>query len=124
MTTTTTPSFAGGRNIAMKVPPHQWEATVAFYRDVLGLKLLENHLPNVGFEFGSNQLWIDRVEGMSQAELWLELAASDIPEAAKHLAKAGVVRCDAIEPLPEGYEGFWIASPAAIIHMVAKPDHY
>lgn len=119
-----TPSFAGGRNIAMKVPSHQWEATVAFYRDVLGLKQLENHLPNVGFEFGSNQLWIDRVEGMSQAELWLELAARDIPDAAKHLSKAGVVRCDEIEPLPEGYEGFWIASPASIIHMVAKPDHY
>lgn len=49
-----TPSFAGGRNIAMKVPPHQWEATVTFYRDVLGLKLLENHLSNIGFEFGSN----------------------------------------------------------------------
>lgn len=61
---------------------------------------------------------------MSQAELWLELAASDIPEAAKHLAESGVVRCDQIEPLPEGYEGFWISSPASIIHMVAKPGHY
>ena len=26
--------FSGGKNIAMKVPPHQYEATVAFYRDV------------------------------------------------------------------------------------------
>lgn len=116
--------FAGGRNIAMKVPPHLWEATVHFYRDVLGLKLLDNHLPNIGFEFGSNQLWIDRVDGMSQTELWLELAASDIPAASEHLAMAGVVRRDEIEPLPENYEGFWIASPASIIHMVAKPDHY
>ena len=49
--------FAGGRNIALKVPPHQYDATVQFYRDVLGLKVLENHLPAVGFEFGSNQLW-------------------------------------------------------------------
>ena len=108
----------------MKVPPHLWEATVHFYRDVLGLKLLDNHLPNIGFEFGSNQLWIDRVDGMSQTELWLELAASDIPAASEHLATAGVVRRDEIEPLPENYEGFWIASPASIIHMVAKPDHY
>jgi hypothetical protein len=23
-----TPMFSGGRNIAMKVPPHQWETTV------------------------------------------------------------------------------------------------
>lgn len=30
--------FAAGRNIAMKVPPHLYEATVQFYRDVLGLK--------------------------------------------------------------------------------------
>lgn len=81
-----------------------------------------DHLPKVVFEFGPNQLWIDQVEGMSQAELWLELAASDVPAAAKHLANAGVVRCDEIEPLPEGYEGFWIASPAAIIHLVAKPN--
>ena len=116
--------FAGGRNIAMKVPPHLWEATVHFYRDVLGLKSLDNHLPNVGFEFGANQLWIDRVDGLSQAELWLELSASDIPKASEHLASAGVVRRDEIEPLPENYEGFWIASPASIIHMVAKPDHY
>lgn len=116
--------FAGGRNIAMKVPPHLWEATVQFYRDVLGLKALDNHLPNVGFEFGANQLWIDRIDGLSQAELWLELSASDIPAASQHLAAAGIVRRDEIEPLPENYEGFWIASPASIIHMVAKPDHY
>jgi hypothetical protein len=30
------PKFAGGRNIAMKVPPHLWDATVRFYRDVGG----------------------------------------------------------------------------------------
>jgi hypothetical protein len=30
------------------------------------------------------------------------------------------VRCDQIEPLPEGFEGFWIANPAAIAHLVAK----
>ncbi len=32
-------TFRGGHNIAMKVPPHQFEATVNFYRDVLGLPL-------------------------------------------------------------------------------------
>jgi hypothetical protein len=36
------PSFVGGRNIATKVPPHQWTATVAFYRDTLGLPELDN----------------------------------------------------------------------------------
>jgi len=116
--------FSGGRNIAMKVPPHQYEETVRFYRDVLGLRPLDNHPPAVGFEFGANQLWIDRVPGMSQAEIWLEIATPDTQAAAEHLRAAGAVRRDEIEPLPEGYAGFWISSPASIIHMVAKPDHY
>jgi hypothetical protein len=37
--------FAGGLNIAMKVPPYVWEATVAFYRDVVGLKVMEHAPP-------------------------------------------------------------------------------
>ena len=74
--------------------PHQYDATVQFYRDVLGLKVLQNHLPAVGFEFGSNQLWIDRVTGLSQAELWLEIVTDDVPAASTRLRDAGVVRCD------------------------------
>ena len=30
---------------------------------------------SVCLEFGANQLWIDHVDGFSQAEIWLELAA-------------------------------------------------
>lgn len=117
--------FTGGRNIAMKVPPHLWDATVQFYRDVLGLPIIEHAPtvpPSVGFAFGANQLWIDRVESVSHAELWLELTASDVPAAARHLQAAGVVRRDEIEPLPADHEGFWIANPASIIHMVAKAE--
>jgi hypothetical protein len=33
-----TARIKGGINIAMKVPPHQYEETIAFYRDVIGLK--------------------------------------------------------------------------------------
>jgi len=29
-----------------------------------------------------------------------------------------VVRCDAIEPLPEGFQGFWIANSAGIVHLL------
>ncbi len=29
--------FAGGRNIAIKLPPHEFDSTLRFYRDVLGL---------------------------------------------------------------------------------------
>lgn len=53
--------FAGGRNIAIKTPPHQYEATVQFYRDVIGLTPLTSYLPKHVFEFGASQLWIDRM---------------------------------------------------------------
>ena len=117
--------FAGGRNIAMKVPPHLWEATVQFYRDVLALKIVEQAetvSKSVAFEFGANRLWIDCVDGLSQAELWLELTADDMKGAAEHFQSAGIVRRDEIEPLQEGFEGFWIQNPAAIIHLVSKSD--
>ncbi|MGH2532908.1 MAG: hypothetical protein ACRDJW_11475 [Thermomicrobiales bacterium] len=105
----TTPTFAGGRNIAMKVPPHLWDATVQFYRDVANLKVIEHTPtvpPSICFEFGANQLWIDRVDGLSQAEVWLELCTQDVQAAARHLESVGVVRRDEIEPLPEDFAGF------------------
>ncbi len=123
----TTAKFAGGRNIAMKVPSHLWDATVKFYRDVVGLNVIEHSQtvpPSVCFEFGANQLWIDRVDGLSQAEIWLELSTLDVRAAASHCKSADIVRRDEIEPLPEGFEGFWIQNPASIIHMVKKPDEY
>ena len=63
------------------------------------------------------------VPSMSQAELWLEIVTDDTAEAADALNKAGVVRCDDIEDLGNGFDGYWIASPAAIVHLVcAKKD--
>jgi len=117
---TTQATFAAGRNIAMKVPPHLYEATVRFYRDVLGLREITKHSPSVGFEFGANNIWIDRVAGISQAEIWLEVVTNDIAAASKHLNSAGIVRRDEIEPLPEGFQAFWVSSPASIIHLVCK----
>jgi uncharacterized protein (TIGR02246 family) len=121
------PSFVGGRNIALKVPSHVWGATVEFYRDIVGLKVIEQEPtvpPSVCFEFGANQLWIDRVDSLSQAEIWLELHTSDVQAAAGHLKSAGIARRDEIEPLSEDFEGFWITSPASIIHLVSNqaPD--
>jgi hypothetical protein len=58
---------------------------------------------------------------MSQAEIWLEFFTDEFDTAADHLSKAGVIRCDAIEPLPEGFRGGWITSPANIVHMVREP---
>lgn len=114
--------FVPGRNIAMKVPPHQYEATIGFYRNVVGLTPIDSQPPEVGFVFGDKHLWIDQVPTVSQAEIWLELVTDDLDAAAEQLAAAGVVRCDAIEPLPAGLPGFWITSPAAIIHLVCKDD--
>jgi hypothetical protein len=112
----------GGFNIAMKVPSHQYEATLAFYRDVIGLKPFDEKAPARGFELGPNRLWIDEAPMLSQAEVWLELFTDNSSEALEHLAKAGVVRCDAIEPLEEGFRGGWIMNPANIVHMVREPD--
>jgi hypothetical protein len=111
----------GGIDIAMKVPPHQYQATLAFYRDVVGLTPIAAMAPAVGFELGPNKLWIDEAPMLSQAEVWLEFFTTDFDAAADHLAKANVVRCDAIEPLPEGFKGGWISNPANIVHMVREP---
>jgi catechol 2,3-dioxygenase-like lactoylglutathione lyase family enzyme len=115
------PAFRGGRNLALKVPPHQFETTVAFYRDVLGLERIATEGASAAFRFGDLWLWIDRCPQFSQAELWLEVQADDLGAAAEHLARQGVVRCAEIEPLPEDFQGFWIASPAGIVHLVAAP---
>lgn len=111
--------FEGGKNIAMKVPPHQFDATVHFYETVLGFQRIGGPQGDaVGFVFGANNLWIDRVPGMSQAELWLEVITDDTKEAAGVLAEAGVARCDEIEPLGDSFDGYWISSPASIVHLV------
>lgn len=91
---------------------------MGFYRDVLGLPQVEAGLPSMVFVFGVCQLWIDPVPGLSQAETWLEVVTDDATAAAERLQAAGVVRCDEIEPLSEGFDAFWISSPARIIHLV------
>lgn len=104
----------------MKVPEHEFRATVAFYRDVLGFTEVAVQDPggSVAFEFGDRRLWIDRVENLSQSELWLEIETDDLAAADAHLRAAGCARRDGIEPLPEGFRGFWISAPANIIHLV------
>src|ERR1700754_3415148 len=111
----------GGVNIAMKVPAHQYDETVRFYRDTIGLEPVDKP-PHIGFHLGPHQLWIDRSEALSQAEVWLEFFTDDFAAAARHLEQAHVVRCDAIEPLGPDFRGGWISSPAQIIHMVREPD--
>lgn len=112
------PGFSPGCNLAMKVPEPLYEETVAFYRDVVALPLLRSHAESTVFSFGAMRLHLDRCPQMSQAELWMQLTCNDKAAAAKRLSAAGVRRCDAIEPLPEGFNGFWISNPAGIIHLI------
>ena len=118
------PNFKPGDNIAIKVPPHQFDATVAFYRDVLGLEQLDqsyqDQYENVAFKFGDKNLWIDKISTTSQAEIWLEIKADDIEHAAEYFQNHNAVRRDEIEPLPENFKGFWIASPSDIIHLITE----
>jgi len=121
MSDQTKTAFRAGRDIAMKVPPHQFEATISFYRDVLNLPHLKSETNSECFAFGSSHLWIDRVPAMSQAEIWLEVQSDDTEKASELLGAAGVTRCDEIEPLPIGFDGFWICNPAGIVHLVTHP---
>lgn len=107
-----------GTNIAVKVPPHRHAATVAFWRDVVGLPVEVEDGTSVAFTFGEARLWIDRVPTASHAEVWLELVADDLDAAAARLERGGAVRCDAIEPLPPGLDAAWIADPAGVVVLL------
>lgn len=115
-------TFQGGPNIALKLPPAVFESTLAFYRDVLRLPLLERHLPNHVFQFGTNYLWLDCCEHLSGAEVWLEIVTNDTIAAKRHLTTHEVARCDEVEQLPTGFDGFWIRSPSPLVHLVAHHD--
>ncbi|MGS0561448.1 VOC family protein [Microbacterium aurugineum] len=113
-------AFSGGRNIALKVPPHRYEATLAFYRDVLRLPEVAGPTGDAtGFVFGPCNLWVDNCPGLSQAEIWLEVVTADVEDAANVMASAGLARRDEIEDLGPGFDGFWISSPSDTIHLVA-----
>lgn len=113
------PTLKPGRNIALKVPPHQYLQTVDFYERVLGLTRLQAKDGGIGFEFGHMQLWIDSVATTSSSELWLELVSLDLEKASIYLDEHNVVRCDKIEPLPDYMKGFWIMSPSNTVHLVS-----
>jgi len=112
--------FQGGPNIALKLPPSVFDDTLTFYRDTLRLPILKEHSPSQVFQFGQSLLWLDRVESLSQAEVWLQIVTNDTAAAREHLAQASVTRCDEIEELPEGFDGFWVLSPSSIVHLISS----
>ena len=112
--------FRGGRNVAMKLPPDRFDATLTFYRDVLELPVESRSPGTAVVTFGPMRLWLDRVPTASHAEVWLEIETPSAEAAAGLLHEAGVTRCDDIEPLPDGFKGFWIKNPADIVHLLAQ----
>jgi hypothetical protein len=106
----------------MKLPPHVFDQTVAFYRDVLRLPVHEEKATHVIFQFGANRLWLDQTNHFSHAEIWLEITTDNVAAAADYLRGMGTVRRDEIEDLPEGFDGFWICNPANVIHLVSRKE--
>lgn len=124
------PQFRGGQNIAMKLPKAQFEQTVAFYRDVLGMDVADQSGTDVAagvqqsasVQFGPVTLWLDQVDNYASAELWLELFTDDVEQATSHLADHGVSPQDELEPLPPGMAAHWITNPVGVPHLVRRPD--
>jgi predicted enzyme related to lactoylglutathione lyase len=112
--------FKAGKNIAIKVPTHQYEQTVEFYRDIIGLPQIRQEKPQIVFKFGDKNLWIDKQNYLSQAEIWFEIECENINEAKKYFKAKRVVRRDEVEKLPPDFKGFWIASPGDIIHLITE----
>jgi len=107
------PQFSGGANIAIKCPSHTYEQTVAFYRDTLGLPLIEEEKDGCIFQFGPNRLWIDSVPNLSHPDIWLELETNDTEAAASFLKVHGITRRDEVEQLREDFKCSSRKTPAA-----------
>jgi len=116
------PQLSGGANIALKCPSHTYEQTVAFYRDTLGLPLIEEEVDGCIFQFGPSRLCIDKVPNLSQPDIWLELQTNDTEAAASFLKVNGVPRRDEIEQLREDFDGFFISAPAGVIHLIVGQE--
>nr|CEL22935.1 hypothetical protein [Kibdelosporangium sp. MJ126-NF4] len=114
----------------MKLPKAQYEQTVAFYRDVLGMDVMDESDVDVAagvpqsasVQFGPVKLWFDRVDNYSRAELWLELFTDDVDDATRHLAAHSVVPQDELESLPPGMTAHWITNPVGVPHIVRLAD--
>lgn len=108
--------------MALKVPPARYAETLGFYRDTLRLPVLEEHSPDMVFQFGQNKLWVDETPGIYQPELWLEIVVADTAAAEQYFAAQGITRSIEMESLPKGFDGFFIRSPSATVHLVCGHD--
>lgn len=118
------PTFQGGINIAIKIPKQKYEATVAFYKDTLGLEVTEKPITNPTVsrthevKFGPNIMWLDCVDNYTHSETWLELKTTDVPAATEYLASRGTYTCDELEEIPKDMH--WITDPAGSVFILSK----
>ena len=112
------PVFQADTDIALKVPSALFDEMVAFYAETLGLPVTPQGT-SVKVAFGPCTLWLDNVPAITQPELWLKVTTPDTARAADFLAERGVRRCDEVEELPSGFDGFWASGPGGVIHLIA-----
>jgi hypothetical protein len=118
--------FNGGVNIALKIPKHKYEETVAFYRDVLKLQVKEEPIDNPTVSrthsvvFGPNTVWLDCVDNYPHAEAWLEIQTPDVEKATEYLRSQGVTTKDEFEQIPK--DKHWITDPAGTVMIVSAPE--
>jgi len=116
------PQFSGGANIAIKCPSHTYEQTVAFYRDTLGLPLIEEEKDGCIFNSVQTGCGSTMWPNLSHPDIWLELETNDTEAAAAFLKVHGVTQRDEVEQLREDFNGFFISAPNGVIHLVIGPE--
>lgn len=115
--------FQGGVNIAIKIPKSKYEATVAFYKNILKLPVEEKPIDNPTVsrthevKFGNNIVWLDCVDNYTHSETWLELTTPNVPQATEYLKANGISTCDELEQLPDN-NAHWIMDPAGTVLIV------
>jgi hypothetical protein len=115
-------SFRSGPNIAIKIPKSKFDATMAFYRDILKFDVIEKPINNptisrtCEIKFGTNILWLDCVDNYSKSEIWLELQTPDVVKATDYLAENGLQPCDELEKVPATMH--WIQDPAGTVFIL------
>jgi len=120
------PKFEAGINIAIKIPKSKYEQTVAFYRDILRLEVVEIPIVNPTVsrthevKFGNNILWLDCVDNYTHSQTWLQLRVPHVQEATDYLSSMGVETCDELEELPQDMH--WIMDPAGTVFNLQEKE--
>eukprot|EP01064_Diplonema_japonicum_P039610 TRINITY_DN9981_c0_g2_i1.p2 TRINITY_DN9981_c0_g2~~TRINITY_DN9981_c0_g2_i1.p2 ORF type:complete len:363 (+),score=127.25 TRINITY_DN9981_c0_g2_i1:34-1122(+) len=116
--------FSGGNNFAIKCPYPKYESTVAFYREVLGLKVVHYCKNCCKIQWNDKMsLWIDCVETICTPVIWLEVSTASTEAARAYLkGRKRVSLRPEVETLPPGVDGFWISPPNDMVHLIRGPD--